>query len=91
MNHLRIIPKRGLYTNFITKRPLGFYMIPYENQWESRDNENEIRVTQNNENEIRFSTPYKSYGEWVKENQGITNSKERQIKMKEYLDKFYSK
>ena len=79
MNHLQII-QRCFYTTSI-QRPLGFQTIPYKEQWESRDNENEIR----------FSTPYQSYGEWIKENQGITTSKERQIKMKEYLDKFYSK
>ena len=101
MNCLRIIPKRAIYMSSI-KRSFGFNTIPYEEQWESRDNENEIRLgrpkknNENNEirlkpnenNEIRFNTPYKSYGEWKNENKGTT-SKERRIKMKEYLDQFY--
>lgn len=103
MNCLRIIPKRAIYMSSI-KRSLGFNIIPYEEQWESRDNENEIRpnpkhirykldneneIRFNNENEIRFNTPYKSYGEWLNENKGLP-AKERRIKMKEYLDQFYS-
>ena len=95
MNSLRMI-SRPIYTNSIGLMgfPRASYIsrvsqIPYEEQWESRDNENEIRFKPNENNEIRFSTPYKSYGEWLKENKGTT-SKERRIKMKEYLDQFYS-
>ena len=76
MNCLPRILTRTMYTSSI-KKPIAFNMIPYHEQYESRDNENEIR-------------PNKSYGEWIKENLGTTTRQERQIKMKEFLDKFYS-
>jgi len=63
-------------------RNIGFNMIPYHEQYESRDNENEIKR--------RFdSSSENSYGKWIEENRGATRI-ERQAKIKEFLDKFYS-
>tara|TARA_B100001093_G_C26773171_1_gene991107 strand:+ start:1111 stop:1407 length:297 start_codon:yes stop_codon:yes gene_type:complete len=83
MNSLNIlyrkIPVRNLYTASIN-RSLDFYTIPYHEQYESRDNENEIK---------RRFNKYNSYGEWIKNNPSTTRI-ERQTKMKYFLDKFYS-
>ena len=78
MNHFRR-SSRNITTSSIP-RTLGFNMIPYHEQYESRDNENEIKR--------RFAKP-NSYGEWIQQNPGVTRI-ERQEKLKEFLDKFYS-
>ena len=62
------------------KHPKKFHEIPYHEQYESRDNENVIKR--------RFAKP-NSYGEWINNNPGVTR-RERQHKIKELLDKFYS-
>ena len=54
----------------------GFYKVPYPEQYESRDNENEIKQR------------VKSYGKFVYENPNSTRKK-RQEKVKEYLDNYY--
>jgi len=60
-------------------------MIPYHEQYESRDNENEIKRRFD-----RWSGPSNnSYGKWIEENRGCSRI-ERQEKIKEFLDKFYS-
>ena len=53
-----------------------FATIPYKEQYESRDNENE-----------EITKKCKSYGEWVKNN--MNSSRElRQEKIKEFLDSY---
>ena len=54
----------------------GFYKVPYPEQYESRDNENEIKQK------------VESYGKFVYENPNSTR-KERQKKVKEFLDNYY--
>tara|TARA_Y100000817_G_scaffold237367_1_gene189422 strand:+ start:144 stop:353 length:210 start_codon:yes stop_codon:yes gene_type:complete len=52
-------------------------MVPYKDQYESRDNENEI-----------INKKTKSYGEFLYENPNSTREK-RQKKVKEFLDNYY--
>ena len=80
------------------KRPLGFTMIPYEEQYESRDNENETKQKLKNDTLQETQQEYPlwdaaetaaysiSYGKWLEENKNTT-SIERQQKIKEFLDK----
>ena len=72
---------RSIY-NF-SRKPLGFYMIPYDEQYESRDNESEIKR--------RKQRQVSSYGKFIHDNndKNLTR-KERQEKIKEFLDKTYS-
>ena len=54
----------------------GFYKVPYHEQYESRDNENEIKKR------------VQSYGSFIHKNPN--SSKELRItKMKEYLEYYY--
>lgn len=57
------------------------HSVPYHEQYESRDNENETK------NRIVNG---QSYGEWFAAKSGPTTRIERQKKMKEFLDRFYS-
>ena len=68
----RVLNRRLLirnYTNYI--KPSKFYMVPYKEQYESRDNENEI---------IRLS-----FGGWLEENKGNITKSDRINKLTEYL------
>ena len=66
---------RNLY-KINTRSYSVFATIPYKEQYESRDNENE-----------EITNKCKSYGEWVKNN--INSSRElRQEKIKEFLDSY---
>ena len=53
----------------------GFYRVPYHEQYESRDNENEIKQR------------IKSYGKFVYENPN-SSRKERQKQIKEFLQQY---
>ena len=66
-----------LYNTQIIKRSLSIHLVPYNEQYESRDNENEIRRKEN-------------YGKWIEVNKGKINKIDRQVEIKESLDKFYS-
>ena len=76
MNSVTIgILVRNLY-KINTRSYSVFATIPYKEQYESRDNENE-----------EITNKCKSYGEWVKNN--INSSRElRQEKIKEFLDSY---
>ena len=76
MNSVTIgILARNLY-KINTRSYSVFATIPYKEQYESRDNENE-----------EITNKCKSYGEWVKNN--INSSRElRQEKIKEFLDNY---
>ena len=79
MNSLNILSRNIRLRNISGARNIGFNMIPYHEQYESRDNETEIKRKYENN----------SYGKWLIENRGCSR-KERQEKIKSFLDKFYS-
>tara|TARA_Y100000590_G_scaffold453576_1_gene598870 strand:+ start:1185 stop:1424 length:240 start_codon:yes stop_codon:yes gene_type:complete len=54
----------------------GFYRVPYHEQYESRDNENEIKQR------------IKSYGKWYEESDKPIIRIERQKKIKEFLQQY---
>ena len=79
MNRLNILSRNIRLRNISGARNIGFNMIPYHEQYESRDNETEIKRKYENN----------SYGKWIEENRDATRI-ERQKQMKKSLDKFYS-
>ena len=58
----------------------GFYRVPYHQQYESRDNENEI---------INRMNKIKSYGKWIEDSDKSIIRIERQKKIKEFLNQYY--
>ena len=54
----------------------GFYRVPYHEQYESRDNENEIKQR------------IKSYGKWYEESDKPIIRIERQKKIREFLQQY---
>ena len=77
MNRLTIIRN---FSKYIPKHKTwsyqtGFYRVPYHEQYESRDNENEIKQR------------IKSYGKWMEENKGSINRTDRISKITEYLER----
>ena len=58
------------------KKPLKFEEVPYHEQYESRDNENEIKQR------------IKSYGKWYEESDKPIIRIERQKKIREFLQQY---
>ena len=78
MNFIRKnqILKQLKYRNYSSQNNIKFYMIPYNEQYESRDNENEIKQR------------IKSYGKWYEESDKPIFHIERQKKIKEFLQQY---